>query len=213
MTAQPRSALDLSGTLLDLPEQTIQWPALFGNDRPVELEIGSGKGLFLVNAAKRDPLRNFLGVEFANDYAHMAAARVVKNDLANVRVIRADARWLIRERVPRESLAAVHLYFPDPWWKKRHRRRRIFSDEFVNDLARVLIPGGDFQLATDLEEYFQEMTAILETHPEFLPQPTPVPKPPEHDLDYLTNFERKYRIEGRPIYRAHLRLAPNGETV
>ncbi len=207
MTAEPRPPLDVSQALLDFPTAPLSWPALFGDDRPVELEIGPGKGLFLINAARRRPSHHFLGVEISRKYARKAAERVAKSGLSNVRVIPGDARRLLRDLVPPASLAAVHVYFPDPWWKKRHKKRRVFTDEFVREVARVLVPGGDFWIATDVEDYFREMGSILDAHPEFAPLPPPEPNTPEHDLDYLTNFERKYRIEGRPIYRAHVRLA------
>jgi tRNA (guanine-N7-)-methyltransferase len=100
------------------------------------------------------------------------------------------------------------VYFPDPWWKKRHKKRRVFCDPFVADAARALVPGGDLHVATDVEEYFGVIREVMAAHPEFAEQPPPAPNTPEHDLDYLSNFERKYRLEGRPIYRAHYRLAP-----
>ena len=82
----------------------------------------------------------------------------------------------------------------------------MFGETFVADVARGLRPGGDFWMATDVEEYFGLMRDLMAAHPEFQPLPPDEPKTPEHDLDYLTNFERKYRIEGRPIYRAHYGL-------
>src|SRR5205823_2936197 len=98
-------------------------------------------------------------------------------------------------------------YFPDPWWKKRHKKRRVFDETFVAAVARALPPGGEFHMATDVAEYFGVMGQVMAAHPEFLPMPPPAPRSPAHDLDYLTNFERKYRIEGRPIYRASYRRA------
>jgi tRNA (guanine-N7-)-methyltransferase len=196
-------------TLEALPAP-LDWPAVFGNNHAVELEVGSGKGLFLANAAALNPGHNFLGVEVARKYAVKAAERVAKRDLKNVRVLRADARLFLSRYVDPASLHAVHVYFPDPWWKKRHKKRRVFCEPFVLDVARALRPGGDFWVATDVEEYFGVMRELMATRPEFLPQPAPEVKAPEHDLDYLTNFERKYRIEGRPIFRAHYRLAAAG---
>jgi tRNA (guanine-N7-)-methyltransferase len=205
---EPRLPLDLAPYTVDLAgrESPVSWPELFGNDRPVELEVGSGKGLFLVNAGIRTPLRNFLGIELSRKYAGQAAARVAKRALPNVKVLRGDARAVLAGSIPAASLRAVHIYFPDPWWKKRHKKRRVFTEPFVVAVERALEPGGDFRMATDVEEYFGVMLELMAQHPRFVAQPPPVPSTPEHDLDYLTNFERKYRIQGRPIFRAHFRL-------
>ena len=105
------------------------------------------------------------------------------------------------------SLQAVHVYFPDPWWKKRHRKRRLFTEEFVEQCARVLRPGGRLHVATDVEEYFGIMKGLLTEQPRLRELPPPEPKDPAHDFDYLTNFERKYRKQGKPIYRAAYEIA------
>lgn len=201
-----QTPIDVSACTLDYPTAPLCWAEVFGQDRPVEFEIGPGKGLFLVNAALRQPDHHFVGVEMARKFAHLAAERVAKKGLTNVRVVAGDGRRFLAQFVPEASLHAVHIYFPDPWWKKRHKKRRVFCEPFVQDVARTLRPGGDFRIATDVEEYFGVMQTLMARHPEFLPQPPPEPNTPEHDLDYLTNFERKYRIQGRPIHRAHYRL-------
>jgi tRNA (guanine-N7-)-methyltransferase len=207
--AETRPPLDLAPYTVDLTgrEPPVAWPELFGNDHPVELEVGSGKGLFLVNAAVGNPAHNFLGVELARKYARSAAERVARRALPNVKVLPGDARALLARYVPPGSLRAVHIYFPDPWWKTRHKKRRVFVAPFVADVQRGLESGGDFRIATDVEEYFAVMRELMAQHPRFVAQPPPEPHTPEHDLDYLTNFERKYRIQGRPIFRAHYRLA------
>lgn len=184
----------------------VDWAKFFGNSQPVEFEVGPGKGLFLANAATRQPDTNFCGVELARKYARKAAERVAKKGLANVRVVAGDARRFLAEFVPPRSLGAVHVYFPDPWWKKRHKKRRVFTEALVRDARRALRPGGDLWIASDVEEYFGVTMALMKEHAEFHEQAPPEPGTPEHDLDYLTNFERKYRIEGRAIYRAHYRL-------
>ncbi len=186
--------------------EPVDWAEVFGNDRPVELEVGSGKGLFLANAATAHPDRNFFGIELAKKYARKAAERVARRGLANVRVLAADARLFMARHCPPESLRAVHVYFPDPWWKARHKKRRVFAEPLVLDIERTLIPGGDLWVATDVEEYFGVIRALVADHPRFVELALPEVKDPEHELDYLTNFERKYRIEGRPIYRSHYRF-------
>lgn len=187
-------------------EPPIAWPDLFGDDHPVELEIGSGKGLFLANAATANPAHNFFGIEMARKYAHKAADRVAKLALANVRVLPGDALLFLAKYVPPRSLRAVHVYFPDPWWKSRHKKRRVFAEPLILDLERALESPGDLHVATDVGEYFGVITSLMATHPRFHREPEPSLRSPEHENDYLTNFERKYRIEGRPIYRALYRF-------
>lgn len=205
---EPHRKIDSSARTLDLTgvEGLLSWEAVFGNDRPVELEVGSGKGLFLQNAATARPDSNFLGLELARKYAGKAAERLARHGLINARVWSGDARLFLARHVPPGSLSAVHVYFPDPWWKKRHKKRRVFTGTLLADIERSLVPGGALEVATDVEEYFGVMIALVAERPRFAPEPLPELKEPEHDLDYLTNFERKYRIEGRAIFRASYRL-------
>lgn len=177
------------------------WRQVFGNDHPVELEVGFGKGLFLLTAAQAHPEINFAGVEIVRKYQLFAATRFAKRGLRNARVACADVRLFLPRCVVAASLQAVHVYFPDPWWKKRHRKRRVFTAAFVADCLRVLRPGGQLHAVTDVEEYGAVMSALLAEQPAFRPLPPPSEKDPAHDLDYLTNFERKFRKQGKPIYR------------
>jgi tRNA (guanine-N7-)-methyltransferase len=190
--------------LLEGPAEAapLDWSALFGNDHPIEAEIGFGKGLFLLTAAQHSPEVNFLGVEIERKYTLFTATRLAKRALKNVRLACADARRFLHDRVAAGSLAAVHVYFPDPWWKNRHRKRRLFTAEFVAECVRVLRPGGRLHVVTDVEEYFGIMKGLLAEQVRLRPLPPPEETAPQHDFDYLTNFERKYRKEGRPIYRA-----------
>jgi tRNA (guanine-N7-)-methyltransferase len=180
----------------------LDWRAVFGSDQPVEIEVGFGKGLFLVTTATAHPEVNYLGIEIARGYQLFAATRVARRDLKNVRLALGDARVFLRDRVPGATVQAVHVYFPDPWWKQRHRKRRVFTPEFAAGCERVLRPGGSLQVATDVEEYFQVMRQTVAGHTRLRELPPPPEQQPAHDLDYLTNFERKFRKQGKPVYRA-----------
>src|SRR5205807_7068201 len=104
------------------PPAPLDWRAVFGNDHPVEIEVGFGKGLFLLNAATARPDVNFAGIEIERKYQLFTATRLAVRKLGNVRVACADARLALRDHVPGASVQAVHVYFPDPWWKKRHHK-------------------------------------------------------------------------------------------
>jgi tRNA (guanine-N7-)-methyltransferase len=179
----------------------LDWRGLYGNDRPVELEVGFGKGLFLITAAQARPDVNFVGVEIVRKYQLFTATRLAKRGLGNVRVACADVRLFLPRCVATAWLQAVHVYFPDPWWKKRHHKRRVFTAEFVAECARVLRSGGQLHAVTDVAEYAHLMSELLAQQPALRPLPPPELHQPIHDLDYLTNFERKFRQQGKPIYR------------
>ena len=183
------------------PPAPLDWRAVFGNDNPVEIEVGFGKGLFLVGAAQACPAVNFLGVEIVRKYQLFTATRMAKRGLTNVRLVKADARLFLRDCVADASVQAVHVYFPDPWWKKRHWKRRVFTAEFARQCARVLRTQGRLYAATDVDEYFGVITELLGQQAGLTPLPVPDLKQPEHDLDYLTNFDRKARKQGKPIFR------------
>src|SRR6201999_2801602 len=112
-----------------------------------------------------------------------------KRELTNVRVACADARRFLHDRVSPGSVHAVHVYFPDPWWKKRHHKRRGFTEEFALSCARVLRPGGELRVATDVEDYATMVREVMTSVP-LVPAPPPAENQPGHDMDYLTNFER-----------------------
>ncbi|GAC1463242.1 MAG: tRNA (guanosine(46)-N7)-methyltransferase TrmB [Isosphaeraceae bacterium] len=203
--AERHPQLDIAPYTLDLTgvEGPLSWREVFGKDRPVELEVGSGKGLFLQNAALANPDHHFVGTEISRKYAKKVAERAAKKNLSNIKVYSGDARQFLARFVPDSSLQTVHVYFPDPWWKARHKKRRIFCEALVVDIERVLVNMGRLCVATDVMEYCVVIKALIAEHPRFLLLPNPVPRDAEHELDYLTNFERKYRIEGRPICRLH----------
>ncbi len=184
------------------PQPPLDWAALFGNDRPVEIEVGFGKGLFLLNQGATRPDTNFLGVEIERKYVLLTATRVARREYHNVKLACTDARWFLTARVAADSVAAMHVYFPDPWWKTRHRKRRLFTEEFAEQVARVLKPSGRFHFVSDVQDYFEESVGMVAAQGRLRSLPPPAVGEPRGDDDYLTNFERKYRKEGRPIYRA-----------
>lgn len=181
--------------------EVIDFSQAFQNNHPVELEIGSGKGLFLLRQSQLFSNVNFVGLEWAKKYAQAGAARMIKRGITNVRVVSVDARVFV-PRIPDASLAAAHIYFPDPWWKRRQRKRRIVEPEFIALLAGKLRPQSTLWFATDVQEYFEMAAKVFAGEPQLSRGPDPEVAEPEHDLDYLTHFERKYRKEGRAIFRA-----------
>ncbi len=174
---------------------------LFGNANPVELDVGCGRGLFLFNASTTQPERNFLGLELDFTEGRRGAKRLFKLNQPNARVIGGDVNYLLEQILRPGSLAAVHVYFPDPWWKRKHRRRRLFTDQFADRVARVLQPGGSLHFWSDVEDYFADVSALLDHHAEFVRGPTPIERPVTHHLDYQTSFERTRRLAGLPIHR------------
>lgn len=144
------------GTRLDLP-------ALFGDPRPVVLEIGFGNGDSLAEMAAADPGRNWLGVEVHGPGVGHLLLEIDRRQLANLRVVRHDAVELLAQGIGPGALDRVQLFFPDPWPKTRHHKRRILSPQFVSLLGRVIRPGGTFHAATDWEPYAEQMLAALES--------------------------------------------------
>ena len=197
-------SLDLSGHLLTVESLPVPWSAseLFGREAPLEIEVGTGKGLFLQNAALSDPQHDFLGIEVSFKYARFTAARLAKRGISNARAIHGDGLRLFRELVPADSIAAVHVYFPDPWWKARHHKRRVLNEAFLKDVVRTLQPEGRLHFWTDVQDYYNgTLELIAEKTP--LVGPMEVPETPsEHDLDYRTHFERRTRLSEQPVYRA-----------
>jgi tRNA (guanine-N7-)-methyltransferase len=154
-----------------------------------------------VNQSKAQPEVDFLGIEWASKFYRGAVDRVGRWELKNVRLIRTDAAILLAEHISDQSVSGIHLYFPDPWPKKRHHKRRFVNQANIEHVYRILVPGGVFKMATDHAEYFEQMQAVLHENSsrfdivEFLP--TAGAKTGEW---VGTNFERKYLKEERAVY-------------
>jgi len=174
--------------------------------RPMDLEIGSGKGTFLVQQGTLDPTTDYLGIEWAKSFWRHAADRARRHELANVRVLWADATVFVRNFVSDNSFRRVHIYFPDPWPKKRHNKRRSVQAPFLRELHRVLTDQGEIRLATDHADYFEWMLEHASQVTDLFEQ-LPFERPASAGEGELvgTNFERKYRREGRPFQAMILR--------
>ncbi|MCA9129535.1 MAG: tRNA (guanosine(46)-N7)-methyltransferase TrmB [Planctomycetales bacterium] len=204
--AMPQSSSRISAEVVvarDLFDQPATWPELVSGSRPVELEIGSGKGLFLVTAASQRTAHEFVGVELAAKFANRAAARIAKHGLeTRVKMLRGDAQQFLQVVVPDESVAGIHVYFPDPWWRNKHKKRRVLNDQTLGDIQRALVPGGQFHFWTDVLDYYEHICArTMDTTqlagPAFVPQ-----RVAQHTMDYTTHFERRARAHSQPVYRA-----------
>src|SRR5439155_6823843 len=178
----------------------LDFPSLFGNIGPVELEIGTGKGRFILEQAAARPEVNFLGVEWSLKYLRVTKDRAERRGLRNVRLFRADARHVLQALLPDGSISRVHVYCPDPWPKKRHRKRRFFSPATLAHVARVLVPGGYLDLSTDVRWYFEGILAMLRDTAVLGESEDPLF--PVAGAGGRTSYEAKYLEAGRPIHRA-----------
>jgi tRNA (guanine-N7-)-methyltransferase len=173
--------------------------SLFGNQKPLELEIGAGKGTFLVRESALRPEVNFLGIEYARRYWGYAADRLRRAGRRNARIVLAEAFEFIDAHVTDGGLSAVHIYFPDPWPKTRHRKRRLIQPRLLDLLASKMKAGSRLQIATDHADYSRQIRAVVEGS-ELVQTPFAIRAAADEDELVGSNFERKYRSAGRPIY-------------
>ena len=156
MQAHRELIVEPVGLDVDALPRPLVWTDVFGNDHPVELEIGMGKGTFLTEQAKARPEVNFFGIEWARWFWRYASDRLRRNACLNARTVRAEAGYFLAEFVPPASISVLHIYFPDPWPKARHHKRRLIQPKFMPVLQRVVVPGGRLQVVTDHQGYFEE---------------------------------------------------------
>lgn len=178
----------------------IDFVDIFGRIAPVHIEIGSGKGTFLVNQAKACQDINFLGIEWAGKYYRYAVDRIGRWGLANVRIIRTDAAVFLTENIADDSVDCFHIYFPDPWPKKRHNKRRFISIENMPQLLRCLKTGGTINVATDHADYFQQIENVIDAFKDKTESIEFIRTADARDGEVVgTNYERKYIKEERSI--------------
>lgn len=174
----------------------VDWQQVFPAARPIEVDVGCGKGAFLLWAARARPDHNFLGIERLLVRLRKVDKKVRRHGLTNVRLIRLEASYLIARLIPPGSVTAFHIYFPDPWPKRRHQRHRLFQPALVADLHRTLEEGGVVHIATDAAEYFEQIQQVMSQSGGFKSRP-PEALPEEAQTD----FEREFIAEGKAIYR------------
>lgn len=194
----------------DLPSfETGRWDprTLFETPgRSFELEIGSGKGTFLVQQAGLQPETNFLGIEWAGEFFRYAADRIRRRDLRNVRMLHDDASEIVTHRIPDASCAVVHLYFSDPWPKARHHKRRVMQDATMRAFHRVISEGGELRLVTDHDDLWSWYEDHARRHADLFDREDFERPESAGDGEVVgTNFERKFRREGRPFHAMTLR--------
>lgn len=177
----------------------------FGNSHPVEMEIGCGKGKFLVARAIGNPGINFLGIDRVSKFMNIGKTRAQKRAIPNVRFLRAEARAFLTEAIALASVSVFHIYFPDPWPKRRHQARRVFTPELLTLLHVRLVPGGFVEIATDDQDYFSAMKKSIAATGELWENVRETVN--ERILDGMnkTNYELKWAAQGRSLYYAELR--------
>lgn len=170
---------------------------LFPLRQPIEVELGSGDGSFVVDYAARRPDLNLIAVERLLGRLRKIDRKGRRAGLANLRCVRIEASYFLEYLVPDESLRAVHVYFPDPWPKRKHHRRRLINTHFTEVARRALAPGGAVWLRTDDAPYFAQMRAVFAVAPAFREIPTPAPL-----AALATDFERVFNRRGIQTLRA-----------
>ncbi len=183
--------------------ERINLARLFDAVRPLEVELGCGDASFLVEYARRHPLQNFIGVERLLGRIQKLDRKGRRLGLNNLRGVRIESAYFLEYLLPPNCATALHIYFPDPWPKKKHRRFRLINEKFPALAGRTLLAGGVVYLRTDDQDYFQQMNEVFGAAPAFGPVETPAEL-----AELTTDFERDFNARGIPTRRAAYRLRP-----
>ena len=174
--------------------------ALFPNRQPIEVELGCGDASFLAQYAALHPERNFIGVERLLGRLRKLDRKGRRAGLTNLRGVRIESSYFLKYLLPPQSVAALHLYFPDPWPKRKHWKKRLVNEHFPEIARCALAPAGTLYLRTDDQNYFEQMREVFAAHPTFQPADTPAEL-----VGLLTDFEREFQKRGIPTLRAAYR--------
>ena len=198
--------ISIDPQMLDGP---VNFAHIFGRGGPIHIEIGSGKGTFLLSQGRARPGINFLGIEYANKYYRYAVDRIGRWSIENVRIIRTEAADFLTKHIADGSVNWFHIYFPDPWPKKRHHKRRFICKANMEQMLRALAENGVINIATDHSDYFDQIKVVVANVSDKTERidftPTAGADGPEAAG---TNFERKYINQGRQIYTIAVRKRP-----
>jgi len=175
---------------------------LFLQSQPLEVELGCGDASFLVEYALLNPRTNFLGVERLLGRIQKLDRKGRRMELRNVRGVRIESAYFLEYLLPSKSAGALHIYFPDPWPKKKHRHHRLIDEAFPALSRSALQPGGIVYLRTDDADYFQQMNEVFAAATDFVPAETPASL-----AAVITDFEREFNAQRIPTLRAAYRLA------
>lgn len=181
------------------------WRVIFGNDHPIALEIGCGIGDFIAKTALERPDINFIAIDYYNKGCDSTCRRLDRQEITNVRVLRVEAREFIGSSIPENSLAALYINCPDPWPKKRHRKRRLVSSTFVEFIRPYLMPGGDFYFATDFEDYGEDVAGFMRFQPGYSNMLAPDLSRFELEGYHRSKYMLKFISEGKRIHFIHYR--------
>lgn len=202
ITAAQRKALDelLPRYGASKGVKPLDFNALFQRCAPVHLEIGFGNGGTLLRMATNHPEHNYFGIEVHRPGVGHLLVQLQKNNIANVRVVCRDAAEVLAEQIPDQSIAATYIFFPDPWPKKKHHKRRLVQPPFVAQLTKKLIPGGLLYLATDWQHYAEQMLQACEGVPDLINCAGKGRFSPRPECRPLTRFEQRGQSLGHNIW-------------
>lgn len=179
-----------------LPEGELDVSALLPGTGDVEVEVGFGRGAFLIGRATAAPASRVIGIELKAKWAYLVEQRRARLGLGNARAFHGDAREALTRLRPDGGVARVFVHFPDPWWKKRHAKRRVVDGGLTDEVARLLRPGGELFVQTDVEERFAELLEALREDARF-----DVSTPTANPYGARSNREARADADGLPVYR------------
>ena len=200
--------IEITSPLFLQPEEQaapLHWAEIFGNNNPLALEIGCGIGDFMAKTAAECPGTNFIAIDYYNKGCDKTCRRLEKQGIVNVRVLRIEARAFIEAHIPFNSLTAVYINCPDPWPKKRHRKRRLVRGDFIDFITGYMKAGGDFFFATDFDDYGLDVAALMAARADFANILAPDLHRTDIDNYHRSKYMLKFMAEGKPIRFVHYR--------